>query len=466
MVESILSIFVKNSQLSLGKKRPSGNLNFEESLNKQEKLMQKNNPKSFDVGAQNKEVERHTEYNCKRESEVYRVDESEPEDSKPEELLDEEDVVVVPQLQVRPALEEIADILKLDTAAVEKIKKLMKGGDIPALEKKLTQIVAALGEESLKDVKKLLTNLQKALKGDDQKSIKSAIAKVLKSEVGSTHIKADKPGIVKDDFKLKVETQESEKSVKQEDFGEMGKSIKKFTVKTDHASEAKLFNENYKMKGEDSKQVKLAQVEIAPEFSQKQGKGGFGKDSFGKKEGAPEFIKKMKSALSMKSGEKAEGVSTFEAPPAKTTAGTKVSFVNKMVNGKFVQQMVEKIQNMVSQRTTISGSVDFKSVDFGELKLAAEVTGSRLVVKLSSTGQSVNNEILSMKGDLMSELKSLGFDDVELDFGNDPRNSNGNNPFEEEIEKRLQKDAVKLPGDYLADLGKIDEWLKGFEEVG
>ena len=179
------------------------------------------------------------------------------------------------------------------------------------------------------------------------------------------------------------------------------------------------------------------------------------------------FLKKMKTALKMQGGaEKAPTAAALDLPTAKAQGQQRLSFINKLVSGKFMQQLVDKIQNMVKAQSSITASLDFKSVDFGDMKLAAEATGSKLAIKLAGIGQALSSEIVAMKSDLEVELKHLGFDDVDIDFGDSGRSdSEGKNPFEEELQRRVNKDPVKLPGDYLADLGKIDEWLKDYEKV-
>ena len=123
---------------------------------------------------------------------------------------------------------------------------------------------------------------------------------------------------------------------------------------------------------------------------------------------------------------------------------------------------MDKIDKFIKSSQSTSTTIDLQSPGLGDMKVAAEVTGAKLSLNISSLSQSIRAELIHLRSELNQDLKSLGFEDVELgfDFG-DEENSKGN-PFEEQMEEKRQKDPVKLPGDYLADLAEISTWLKSF----
>ncbi|MCH2205398.1 MAG: flagellar hook-length control protein FliK [Lentisphaerales bacterium] len=206
-----------------------------------------------------------------------------------------------------------------------------------------------------------------------------------------------------------------------------------------------------------------SQKALAQQNQQEQSKENTGEDP-AKKGLDPDkkslnFLKKLKNIV--KKNESSENPFS-EQIQNKSVQKNKLNFINKMNASSLVKQLVDKIDKFIKSSQSTSTTIDLQSPGLGDMKVAAEVTGAKLSLNISSLSQSIRAELIHLRSELNQDLKSLGFEDVELgfDFG-DEENSKGN-PFEEQMEEKRQKDPVKLPGDYLADLAEISTWLKSF----
>ena len=170
------------------------------------------------------------------------------------------------------------------------------------------------------------------------------------------------------------------------------------------------------------------------------------------------FLKKLKNIL--KKSEPSEG-NFSEQLQNKSVQKNKLNFVNKMNASTLVKQLIDKIDKFVKS-TQSSATIELQTPGLGEMKVAAEVVGSKLSLNISSLSQSIRAELIHMRSELNQNLKALGFEDVELGFDFADQENSSKNPFEDQIEEKRQKDPVKLPGDYLADLAEISNWLKSF----
>ena len=172
------------------------------------------------------------------------------------------------------------------------------------------------------------------------------------------------------------------------------------------------------------------------------------------------FIKKLKAILKQNPSESQFEVENQQTQ--KTQNQPRLQFVNKIVSGRLVHQIVEKLQSMLSESRVLSTTVDIQSLEFGDLKLSAESTGARISVNLSTLNQQVRADLLALKAELENDLKQIGFENIDLSFNADQE---GENPFQEEMDKKKQQDQVKLPGDVLGDLAQISDWLRQFEAM-
>ena len=170
------------------------------------------------------------------------------------------------------------------------------------------------------------------------------------------------------------------------------------------------------------------------------------------------FLKKLKNII--KHSEPAENTFSDQLQN-KSVQKNKLNFINKMNASAMVKQLVDKIDKFVKS-TQSSATIELQTPGLGDMKVAAEVVGSKLSLNISSLSQSIRAELIHMRSELNQDLKALGFEDVDLGFDFGDQGKDGKNPFEDQLEEKRQKDPVKLPGDYLADLAEISNWLKSF----
>jgi hypothetical protein len=171
------------------------------------------------------------------------------------------------------------------------------------------------------------------------------------------------------------------------------------------------------------------------------------------------FLKKLKNILNKKEG---GDFSLSEQQSAKVNNKTSLNFLNKLNGSHLAKQIVSKIDQLLKGTQTTKTTIDLQAPGMGDMKIAAEVTGAKLSVSLSSLSQSIRAELMPLRQELSEDLKALGFDDVELGFDLNDDGQGQRNAFEDQLEQKRQKDPVKLPGDYLADLAEISEWLQSF----
>jgi len=171
-------------------------------------------------------------------------------------------------------------------------------------------------------------------------------------------------------------------------------------------------------------------------------------------------LKRMKQILTQQKGDSF----AFESVQSKMAQARSVATpVQRAFGGNMLNQVVGRIQAMINSQSMVSGSLEFSTLDFGDMKLAAEIQGGKLSVSFSGMSQQVRAELIAMRQDLQDELKVLGFEDVDLGFGFDQQGSGGQ-AFEEEMAEKRQKAGVKLVGDQAADITRISEWLEDFEK--
>ncbi|NQZ56526.1 MAG: hypothetical protein HRT88_03520 [Lentisphaeraceae bacterium] len=168
-------------------------------------------------------------------------------------------------------------------------------------------------------------------------------------------------------------------------------------------------------------------------------------------------LKKMKQILKEHN---VDGLS-FETVQKQQMMNT--SPVQKMHAGtNTLNQMMNRIQTLINSKPLVSGSMEFQSIDFGDMRLAAEIQGERISVEFSSMNQHMRSELLGLKQGIHDELKLLGFEDIDLnfDFGQEQQTKQS---FEDEL-ARKESEKVKLVGDQAGDIEEIREWLRSFEQ--
>ncbi|MCM8534322.1 MAG: flagellar hook-length control protein FliK [Lentisphaeraceae bacterium] len=171
------------------------------------------------------------------------------------------------------------------------------------------------------------------------------------------------------------------------------------------------------------------------------------------------FLKKLKSIVNK--NESSE-IPVSEFSNKQVNVKNKLAFIEKMNGSNLAKQIVDKLDRFLKATNVKSTNLTLQTPGLGEMKVAAEVTGAKLSLNLSSLNQNVRAELISIRQELSEDLKALGFDDVDLGFDFGDGDESGKNPFEDQMEEKRQKDPVKLPGDYLADLAEISTWLQSF----
>ena len=505
MIESIVNAFTKNSFI-FSRKGGSGGGDFQEALaqhDQQQVGNQGHSSNKFDSSYQynHEDQDRPKEY--QGESDSYDQDEEasvntdvdkrmEDSSSKSEDAVEEagssegkvngEDAVE--EAEDFPGVEEAKELdilaflkeLGLSEENLKIIKEIVANPDkMPnddVLSKLLTELKASISKkmppEFLKKMEAFTAKFQQLLK-EGHKHVSNELKQMIDGSAGKPSSQKAMPREVASEFKGEAEVQDKvDKQIKHNNskhaaMKEVSQDMKnvKFNTEVDPR-----FTQDTK-KSNQAFQARQAQFHAQAGNASAKQQGNKGQQQSGGEASlkSPNFIKKMKTILKSNAQNSQSADFSLNQQSKVQTNNVKPSFMNRVSTGQFMQQLVDKIQSMVKASTTLSASVDFKSAEFGDMKLAAEAQGTNLAVKLSNIASTMKVDIISLKSELDSELKNLGFENIELDFGTGSENGSNSNAFEQEMQKRLSGEHVKLPGDHLADLKLIDEWMKDFERV-
>ena len=495
MIESLVNIFAKNNYSS--KRSPeSSSGDFQQTLSKYDQRIQRQGNRSNDSTYNYQEDYQNTEsrdfqseeYSDSHEVVEHESEEPRSEDAAPEEYSDSYDVVeheseeprsedAAPEEESSESTEgtilEFLNELGIGKEEVAKLLEAIKNGDASIVKEELSGFIDKLNsvaKTGLLDPKKqeqltkLVQKLDGFVKSNDQNLLKN-LSNVLKTDLQKV---INPKNVLKEQIVDQGSVDRTQKDIQNnnEKFAEMKEAAKDSkSLKFRSDVDVKFSQDSSKSNQAVQNKSFAAGLEAKNTTGQKTGGGeqqGNPGDLAGK---SPDFLKKMKNILKVnsQSPQNSEAV-TEQQSKLQQGNSLRPSFMNRATTGRFMQQLVNQIQNMVKSNSTLSASVDFKSAEFGDMKLAAEAQGTSLAVKLSNIASSLKLDVASLRSELDSELKSLGFDNIELDFGDKGESSN-RHAFEEEMNKRLGRDQVKLPGDHLADLNAIDEWMKNFQKV-
>ena len=500
MIESIVSAFTKNSFIFSGK-GGSGGGDFQEALaqhDQQQLSTQEQSSNKFDNSFQYKQDDQYKPEEYEEASSSYDKEASSSYDKEANSSYDKEanssyDKEADESVKAEVATEESSrtdeseDVKELDILAFLKelglneenlklIKDLIANPDKMPNDEVLNKLLAELKTSLSKDMPPEFMKKMEAFSEKFQQLLKEGhkhVSKELKQMLDNSATKQNtQKAIVKEgasEFRHEVDGQDKvDKQIKHNNskhaaMKEVSQDMKnvKFNTEIDPR-----FTQDTK-KSNQAFQARQAQFHAQAGNSSAKQQGGAGQQQNGGEASmkSPNFIKKMKTILKSNAQNTQNADFSLNQQSKVQGPNIKPSFMNRVSTGQFMQQLVDKIQSMVKAGTTLSASVDLKSAEFGDMKLAAEAQGTNLAVKLSNIASTMKADIVSLKGELDAELKNLGFENVELDFGTGSENGSHSNAFEHEMQKRLSGEHVKLPGDQLADLKLIDEWLKGFEKV-
>ena len=492
MIESLVNAFTKNSFI-FSRKTDQGGADFQNALaqhDQQQVHNQNQNDKSFD-----------NTFEYAKDEQYRRDDYNHDDETSFKEEQYEKESETVQDEQKMEVVESVADV---EEDSVEKTEE-----DQPSTESKELDILKllkelGLSEEDLKTIQEIIANPEKMPGDEVLNKVLASLKKAMSGEVPAEALKklesfSDKfqqllkeghKHLSKDLKQMLTQNPKAEKPVIKEDLGSFKGQLEN-QDKVDQ--QIKQNNSKFaamKEVAQDAKNVKF-NSEIDPRFAQDTKKsnqafqarqaqfnamaaGNTAKQqaNTGQQQGggeaslkSPNFIKKMKSILNSNSQNSQSADFNLNQQAKLQANNAKPAFMNRVNSGQFMQQLVDKIQNMVKANTTLSAKVDFSSAEFGDMKLAAEAQGTSLAVKLSNIASNMKADVVNLKAELDAELKNLGFENVELDFGSESDRGSNSNVFEDEMQKRLSGEHVKLPGDHLADLKAIDEWMKGFQKV-
>ncbi|MCM8541851.1 MAG: hypothetical protein NE328_16400 [Lentisphaeraceae bacterium] len=491
MIESLVNVFTRNNSI-MSKKADSSGGDFQQTLSKYDQATESNqyqsyNDDSYDYAEENQY--RENDYSSD-DSDAHTSQENEEYDSEADHESDEESTVSEsssseestsePEVTVEVLAEMAALLEKLGVSKedIAKIKDALATGDDKAIKEELSKLLSTLKNNlkargganglNLKGAAEFIEKLENLTKSKDQ-NLSKQFTDLIKT--GIQNLKTNP--VAKESSQMPLEANvenRTDKDIKLNNtkFAEM-KEVAQGTKSIKFRTDVDPRFAQDTQKSTQNLQDKLVQTNIAAKAAgaqagangNKQGDNGAAGDPTGQ---SPDFLKKMKTILKVNSQPSQLGEAVQENSSKLQNTMLRPSFMNRATSGKFMQQLVHQIQNMVNSKTTLSASVDFRTAEFGDMKLAAEAQGSNLSVKLSNIASSMKLDIVSLKSELDTELKSLGFDNVELDFGTESETSQ-RHAFQEEMNKRLGKDQVKLPGDHIADLNAISEWMKNFEKI-
>lgn len=476
MIESIVNAFAKNSFIFSSRKESGGD--FQQTLENHEQQIQNQDQSQYSSN-DNYDYTYEDDYKPGEYTDVREEDVEEVENSVNEESTDEDTEKVTEESSEQPIHQlDITALLKelgLSEESLKSIQKIVSGKDgLPGkelLNKLLTELKASLSKnmppDLFKKVEAFTEKLQQFLKNGN-----TELTKDLKNILNNAGVKNTPSAREASEFKPEVESHDKvDRMIKHNNarhyaMKEVAQDAKnvKFSSEIDprFAQDTKKSNQAF--------QARQAQFHaMSGASAQKQPQGGMDQNqeqSSGEASlKSPNFIKKMKAILNNNSQNSQSPDFSLNQQGKVQVNNMKPAFMNRVANGQFMQQLVDRIQSMVKANTTLSASVDFKSAEFGDMKLAAEAQGTSLAVKISNIASTMKIDVLSLKSELDTELKNLGFESVEIDFGSGSEGGGNSNAFEQEMQKRLSGEHVKLPGDHLADLKAIDEWMKDFEKV-
>ena len=508
MIESLVEAFTKNNFL-FKKSNSTGEGGFQETLDRYDQTQERsqyNNYKSEDSQRSAQETFKANEYDestADEYSEVVdtyeddenkeqtedtsssteAVKEEEPEEEHSEQRdveAEAKDEVSEKSEEEKSDIEEILSLLEklgISKEELQAFKKGLKNSEKEIKPDHLLKILESfkgnlknskLPTELVEKAEAFIEKLEQALNSKEGNPAKK-LAELFKAPDKQG---ADKTPLVKEDATLlkneqgkenRVDNQIKHNNTKFAEMKELSQDAKnvKFRSEVDPR-----FAQQDTQKTGQNLQAKQAQLNLAAQGNQSgtNNQQNFKEDLPGK---SPDFLKKMKNILKVNKQQSSQLNEAAQADLSKSQVQNnklRPSFMNRLSNGRFLQQMVDRIQNMVKAGTTLSASVDFKSSEFGDMKLAAEAQGTNLAVKLSNIASNMKADVMSIKNELELELKNLGFENIELDFGGE-ENSGRQNAFEDEMQKRLSGEHVKLPGDQLADIKAIEDWMRDYQKV-
>ncbi|MCM8525586.1 MAG: hypothetical protein NE327_03650 [Lentisphaeraceae bacterium] len=513
MIESLVNAFTRNNSL-FSRKASSGDGDFQQTLSKydqssiDDRQYQRYNEDSHEFNDE-QNYSSTEEYSSREklpenepqnnepledesyEAEEYVADDVESKDSSADEVpVEEEKPSEVSKENAENkedtassgegVLQELALLLEklgISKESIAKVSDAVKSKDAGQVSEELTKIFNTL-KESLKqnsaavnpgaeksNFMEKLQNLMQSKDVDISKELKDLVRDGLKN-LNKADVKVKEAPLQLENNTVSKNSKDIQlNNAKFAEMKEVAQGTKNIKFRTDvdprFAQDTQKSNQGF--------QDKIVQTNIAAKATAAQNgnpgnnpqNNGAGADLAGQ---GPDFLKKMKTILKVNSQTSQVGEAFQENLNKLQNNTLRPSFMNRATAGRFMNQLVNQIQNMVNSRTTLSASVDFRTAEFGDMKLAAEAQGANLSVKLSNIASNMRLDIMSLRNELDTELKNLGFENVELDFGSDRENSN-RHAFHEEMNKRLGKDQVKLPGDHIADMNAISEWMKNFEKV-
>ena len=490
MIESLVNVFTRNNNL-FSKKMDSPGGDFQQTLNQYDQQLSQQQEVSENTYSFSEQSHQSYEEDNFSESEESAVTEDEysSEESKSEETdqneetkeVSENEEVVNAEKDETPVLQPFFNLLEnigVDKEAIAQIKELIQNPEKSLSKEDLGEFLKSL-KNALKNNKSLVlpeglkekvtefaAKLSKLIQGESKPTTGDFKQIVQNSEVNKS---AEKPLAEKfanqqePVLENKVEKQIQLNNAKHAQMKEVAQQAGNVKFRTEVDPR---LAENSTHKSSQNLQAKQLQLNLANTAQTQNQNPGQQQGGEAEAEGkSPSFLQKMKTVLKTNNSSNNLQNDAVQADnPKVQTHGVRPSFMTRLSSGSFLQQMVNKIQAMTKAGSTLSASVDFKSSDFGDMKLAAEAQGTSLAVKLSNISSTMRSDILSLKSELDVELRNLGFENIDLDFG-DSTNDKGSHAFEDEMQKRLSGEFVKLPGDHIADLKAIDEWMKNVERV-
>lgn len=490
MIESLVNVFTRNNNL-FSKKMDSPGGEFQQTLNHYDQQMsqqQEVSENTHSFSEQSHQSYEEDNYSGSEENTV-QEDEYSTEESKSEVTEQNEETKEVSENEVAAkddkdetaVLQPFFNLLEkigVDKEAIAQIKELIQNPEKGLSKEDLAEFLKSLKSalknnknlalpEGLKEkVSEFAAKLSNLIQGQNRPTTGDLKQMVQNSEVNKSVEKPLAEKFVNQQepvLENRVDKQIQLNNTKHAQMKEVAQQAGNVKFRTEVDPRLAENSTHKSSQNLQAKQLQLNLANAAQTQNQNPGQQQGGEaDTEGK---SPSFLQKMKTVLKTNSTPNNLQNDAVQADnPKVQTHGIRPSFMTRISSGSFLQQMVSKIQAMTKAGSTLSASVDFKSSDFGDMKLAAEAQGTSLAVKLSNISSTMRSDILSLKNELNAELRNLGFENIDLDFG-DSTNDKGSHGFEDEMQKRLSGEFVKLPGDHIADLKAIDDWMKNAERV-